>query len=369
MLNQKYILRPSVSVIPIDKEKSIYQFFLSNTRQKILLQLANSKTLDLILSLDGKETLGNILNRLGYENEEVNKIQQLIQYLYDKKIIEIHDSFLINNQDKYRRVLNLIADFVPSLEIENVWQNIQTATVIIVGVGAIGGWVADFLVSMGVQHFVFIDDDSVGVTNLNRSIYTSNDIGKLKADTLDKLIKSKNHLARIKSFYNKVLSDTHIEEALLYANTQSSNVLVINCGDYPNVDTTSAIINRVCMKSKTPYIIAGGYNLHLSLIGNTVIPFQSACFECIKASLNEANAHELEGLVKLQRPDRNIGSLAPLAIVSASMAANEAIRVLSKSKHFLPAMTNRRGEFNFLHNRISYIEFTRRIDCKSCGVE
>jgi molybdopterin/thiamine biosynthesis adenylyltransferase len=112
-----------------------------------------------------------------------------------------------------------------------------------------------------------------------------------------------------------------------------------------------------------PYVIAGGYNLHLSLIGMTVIPGESACYQCGCITLDERQAGELENLRKLNRPWRNIGNLVPLAGITSSFAVNEVIRLAVRSSRLKPRMLNRRGEFNFLTNELHFIELPPRREC------
>jgi len=149
--------------------------------------------------------------------------------------------------------------------------------------------------------------------------------------------------------------------------TNCENKLVINCADYPNVDFTSQIINNVCVPLDIPFIISGGYNLHLSLLGPTVIPHKTACFDCMKFTLDELNKIGSKKLIRLDRTRRSLGSLVPLTAISASFVINEAIMVLLKSPYIEPAMVNRRGEFNFFTNTINYIELPKRNECELCG--
>ena len=76
--------------------------------------------------------------------------------------------------------------------------------------------------------------------------------------------------------------------------------LIINCADKPTVDQTSLIVGQFCMKHNIPHIIGGGYNLHLSLLGQTIIPFKSACVNCFKKSLEEENNIDTHNIKKLQ---------------------------------------------------------------------
>lgn len=107
---------------------------------------------------------------------------------------------------------------------------------------------------------------------------------------------------------------------------------------YPSVDYTSSIVDEACKALNLPYIIGGGYNLHLSLIGMTVIPGKTACYHCGRITLEDRQKGDLDNLKKLDRPWRNIGNLAPLAAITSSFTANEAIRLVLRSQRLMPVM-------------------------------
>ena len=124
---------------------------------------------------------------------------------------------------------------------------------------------------------------------------------------------------------------------------------------------------RSCMNKRIPHIVAGGYNLHLSLIGPTIIPNVSACFECISIGLKEQQTEDFSTMRKLHKTNRNIGNISPLAGISASFTVNEALRVLCKTKRISPVMLNKRGEFNFWTSQLHFSEYSRQKSCEWCN--
>jgi len=80
-------------------------------------------------------------------------------------------------------------DRVISLIGEENFNKIQKKTVLIVGLGGVGGYAVESLVRTGIQNLILIDYDIVDVTNLNRQIIsTTNNIGKNKVDEFKKRI-------------------------------------------------------------------------------------------------------------------------------------------------------------------------------------
>ena len=64
-------------------------------------------------------------------------------------------------------------------------EKIQSARVLIFGVGGVGSWCAEGLVRSGVRNITIVDSDRVCVSNCNRQLMaTSRTIGEVKVDAL-----------------------------------------------------------------------------------------------------------------------------------------------------------------------------------------
>lgn len=64
-------------------------------------------------------------------------------------------------------------------------EKLQTAKVLIFGVGGVGSWCAEALVRSGVRHITLVDNDTVSVTNCNRQLMaTSRTIGQVKVEAM-----------------------------------------------------------------------------------------------------------------------------------------------------------------------------------------
>ena len=84
--------------------------------------------------------------------------------------------------------------------------------VAVVGVGGIGSWVAYFLtVSNRVKNIHIYDDDTVDETNLNRTPYLRDDIGKPKVYALYRILTALGRDTNIK-IYKKKVEDTLDED-------------------------------------------------------------------------------------------------------------------------------------------------------------
>ena len=62
---------------------------------------------------------------------------------------------------------------------------IKNTSVMVVGVGGVGGYVVESLVRSGIENIIIVDHDIVDVTNKNRQIIAlDSTIGKKKVDVL-----------------------------------------------------------------------------------------------------------------------------------------------------------------------------------------
>ena len=347
-------LRPSVSMVPLADGE--YQFFQGNTRRSRAFRLQTDLA-EALKHLDGSQTIVEVAADLSLKPET---LLRLANHFIEICLLEDMEVATRVSHTPWRRVLNFLADYIPSYEIEDAFKHLRRIRVVVFGVGAVGSWVAVQLAQSGVSRFTIIDEDIVEPSNLNRSLYTERDIGKRKIDALSQRLNEIDAQIDVQSV-EMGISDAHELQTILVSHKDCG--VVVNCADYPSVDVTSSIVDKACKVIGLPYVIAGGYNLHLSLIGMTVIPGKYACYNCGCITLAERQGNELDDMRKLVRPWRNIGNLAPLAAITASFAVNEVIRLAMPPHRLQPRMVNRRGEFNFLTNELHYTELPPRKEC------
>lgn len=76
---------------------------------------------------------------------------------------------------------------------EDNLNKIKSKTVLIVGLGGVGGYALETLVRTGIERLILIDFDKIDVTNLNRQIITNQEnIGSYKVDIAKKRVLSIN---------------------------------------------------------------------------------------------------------------------------------------------------------------------------------
>lgn len=354
-----YKLRPSVAVVELDNS---IEFFLTNIRKSVTLEGLNGIK-EFLFKFDGIKTLSVILQDEKLEKESEGEAIKLVEYLNRKNILLKIDEEYNEQYEEYSRVYTLLEDYNNSIsEVNKAFKKIKESSVMIIGLGAVGTWVAHNLVMSGVEQLILVDFDKIEISNLHRQIgFFQKDVGDYKVDAISRRLLQFNNKLKIIKIKEKL--DTEFFERNKFGKID----LIINCADYPSVDETSLIVGKYCMNNGINHLIGGGYNLHLSLIGQVVIPGQTACINCFKKKLEEINVIDTKKITKLQNKDRKIGSFPPLSSLSASITSNEAFKCLAGIKDLV--MTENRSEFLIREMIFKNLKMDRRKDCEWCGKE
>lgn len=351
-------IRSSVGVVI---NNDFTEFFKGNTRKSVVLRI-KSHVAHILCELDGKKTMDELYSEYEMDLETKRMFEKLINFLIKKCIIYDQEKRIETfERKKYSRIFSMLEDYsCNESEILKSWYNIKTSNVCIIGVGAVGSWIAANLVQSGVKNLTLIDGDDVEITNLHRQWgYGENNVGDKKILVLSNRLKEMDSSVNIKEICHYIDEDS-------LENLGLNNIsLMIDCADKPTVDQTAVWVGEYCMKRSIPHIIAGGYNMHISLIGQTIIPYKTACVKCFEKQLKEHNELELSHMKKLATSGRKIGSIGPMCTISASFAALEAVKILSNLMQ--PVNINRRGEFNIYNMDINYHEYHRIEECEWCG--
>ena len=81
----------------------------------------------------------------------------------------------------FDRTISLVGD--------SNFKKIQEKTVLIIGLGGVGGYATESLVRSGIKNLILIDHDKIDITNLNRQIIsTSSNVGNDKVEEFKKRI-------------------------------------------------------------------------------------------------------------------------------------------------------------------------------------
>lgn len=133
---------------------------------------------------------------------------------------------------------------------EDSFENISSKTVLVIGVGGVGGYVVEALVRSGIGKIIIVDGDMVDETNINRQIIAlSSTVGQSKVDVFEKRIKDINEKCEVIKI-NKFIDASNIDVLFDY----EFDYLVDACD---TVSTKLALIDR-CVLEKRKFISSMG---------------------------------------------------------------------------------------------------------------
>ena len=130
-------------------------------------------------------------------------------------------------------------------------ERLQSANILIVGLGGVGSFAAEFLVRSGIGNLTIVDGDTVDITNINRQLPALNStIGKNKTDVVAERILDINPEINLKKI-NEFLEPERMEEIL----TQEKFDYVLDCID--SLSPKLALI-ITCKRKKIKLVSAMG---------------------------------------------------------------------------------------------------------------
>ncbi|HCD1989651.1 TPA: ThiF family adenylyltransferase [Staphylococcus aureus] len=349
-----YKLRNSVEVY---KDKENIHIL---TLEKHLTFILDEGLIYLLRILEHGSEIENIYNSLKnngivIEKEELIKIIQTLKSHNIISVIKKESAMLSKEKNTYSRQIEFFENFDgnPGMDTQN---KLFKSTVAVIGIGGIGSWTAYSLAMSGIGNILLIDPDRIQCSNLTRQIgYDIHTIGNYKVDVLANKIKQLNPLINVNKYKNKILTyNKEIEE--IFSNVD----FVISCIDEPNITTAGKIISDICWKHKIPHIISGGYNGHQGMIGPTIIPGKTLCWECIVDYIEK----EYEGWKQIIK-GKATGSLGCLSAVVSNIQVWECIRILISNVE--TPMQNSKGEFNFNNLELEIKKFYKTQKCDKCN--
>ena len=130
-------------------------------------------------------------------------------------------------------------------------ERLQSANILIVGLGGVGSFAAEFLVRSGIGNLTIVDGDTVDITNINRQLPALNStIGKNKTDVVAERILDINPEINLKKI-NEFLEPERMEKIL----TQEKFDYVLDCID--SLSPKLALI-ITCKRKKIKLVSAMG---------------------------------------------------------------------------------------------------------------
>lgn len=211
------------------------------------------------------------LTIIGYDEESANKgIADLRAFQSSKGL-----RFFKGNAECLVERYDLVAD--PFSRNSGVLEpaHLLESSVVIVGAGSIGSFIALELARAGVGKFLLVDDDILKVHNLSRHQCGMADIGKYKVDAVAERISEINPLA-IVSTEQTILED--VPEVNLDLHLLDRKGIIVACTD--NREGALAA-NRLSQHYQVPLVAMGFWERAAAGEVFYSIPGQTPCYRCM----------------------------------------------------------------------------------------
>ncbi|WP_102273685.1 HesA/MoeB/ThiF family protein [Cytobacillus massiliigabonensis] len=232
---------------------------------------------------NGETTVEEIHNNIieDFPSISIDDVKDIIKQVADMPYI-MEDAELANHsnlneyyRERHSRNINFLSNFDPKgTQKYEYMEKIINTTVILIGLGGVGSSILYNLASLGVKKVIGIDYDTVDLSNLNRQIlYREKHIGMNKTDAASETIREFNSDVEFIPEYRKL---SGYEDILNIIKTHNAD-FVICAADKPPL-WIYRWTNQACLETNTPWIYGG--NSETTSYFQTIIPFESACYQC-----------------------------------------------------------------------------------------
>jgi len=237
-------------------------------------------------------------------------------------------------------------------------EKLTNSTVVLVGAGAIGSYVATILVSSGIGKLIIIDFDTIEFSNLNRQLlFRDHDLGKSKSEVAAERLRDLNPDCEIEFIHKKMeeVSVSIYEEA----------DVIISCLD---TFVGRRWINSMAVRVESPLVMGGMF----AFLGNVqvIIPNETACFECQPLVPEEELAQACTPFGEERKKEREeeekeppLPAVATLSSIIAGFMSQETLKLIIGIGNTLENYLFYDG----LNNALTIIELSRSKECPTCG--
>ncbi len=200
-------------------------------------------------------------------------------------------------------------------------KKLNQSTVLVIGLGGVGGYVVEALVRSGIGKLIIVDNDIVDITNLNRQIISTQEvIGRAKVDVMESRIKSINPNCEVIKLREYILPD-NIE--LLFK--EKIDFLVDACD---TIMTKKAIIHE-CLKRNIKFVSSMGSGNKTNPLKFKITDIRKTNYDPIAKILRKMVKDErLKGSIMVVWSDeqpvkiRKVGSLMHVVATSGLLCAS-----------------------------------------------
>jgi molybdopterin-synthase adenylyltransferase len=145
--------------------------------------------------------------------------------------------------------------------------------VLMLGVGGLGSCAAQALAMAGCGNITLVDFDRVELANLNRQLYSTNDIGELKTEVTRRRLEATNPDVKVSTFPVRLTGPDHMRSILDQVRPDIAIVAI----DRPTI-AADRWVNDACFEKGVP-LLCNSVSAGTGMLW-TKVPGQTGCFAC-----------------------------------------------------------------------------------------
>ena len=349
-------LRDSVTVL---SESAARIQFRSTFEQTVTTFDVEPWVHEVLPLVDGTRTSAELTEAspAGVSREDIDG---LVDVLVNENLVSTH-SLSTDTHGRHSRQLRLFDEVIAGGGVREgpdaaeLQRRLRSATVLLIGVGGAGSWVAQSLAHSGVGRFVLCDADTIELSNLGRQVlFVTDDVGRAKVEAA---------ADRIRQIDDTIVVDEvrrFISCSAELADLCDGVDLVVACADSPSVAEVADFVAEACAPRDIAHIVGGAYGSMLGAPGISVIPGQTTCWPCVRSATIDDHGGSEMTVLKGTRPG---GTIAPIAGAVGNLTALEAIRLLTGMR---PALAGGIREIDLATYESSWRSIDPRLAC-SCA--
>ncbi|MBT2290275.1 HesA/MoeB/ThiF family protein [Paenibacillus albidus] len=235
--------------------------------------------------------------------------------------------------ERYARQLKLLG--------EGGQKALKEATVMVAGIGGLGGTAALYLAAAGVGKLILAHEGVVLAPDLNRQILMDSEhLGMERINTAVQQLKRLNPEVEIEGYNSKI----YYPGARPWV--ESADLVIDARYDFPE----RYALNRLCVETRTPMVEAAMYGFEISL--TTIVPGVTPCLECLYPNLQP----EWEPF--------GFPVLGATSGIAGCLAALEAVKWITRVGTTYAGVLHR---FSSLDFACYSVRITRNPNCACCG--
>lgn len=211
---------------------------------------------------------------------------------------------------------------------------LKEKTVLVLGLGGVGGYTVEALVRSGIGHLILVDYDTVDITNINRQVIaTYHTVGRLKTESWKERI-----LSIVPTCQVTTISEKITEENINCLFKEKIDFVVDACD---TISVKCLLIKR-CLEQKIPLISSMGTANKLDPTKLEVIDIKKTCYDPIaKVIRNYVKKERLKGKIPVvcsteppMKLDGKLGTIVTVPAVCGFYLAHYTIKTLLEENSY-----------------------------------